>query len=123
MDAERLGDPKCNAGVATGRLPDKVRDIGGDVPTRAKEIGVNDHLLGPLGDAGIESLRDGRLPQLHVRVMYDVQAKTLPHHPGELLQEIVRFLSAAAVIDDEKGPLQWIPPFLRKKPPPCPSLD
>ena len=114
MDAQRLGDPKCNAGVATGRLPDKVRDISGDVATGAKEIGVNDHLLGPRGNAGIEPLRDGRLAQLHVRVMYDVQAKSLPHHPGEPLQEIIRFLSAAAVIDDEKALLQWVPPFLRK---------
>lgn len=89
MDAQRLGDPADDPGVTTGRLLDKLRKVGRGVTPRSKEVRVYCHLLGPIGDAGIEPLLHSRFLKLHVGVVNDAQAETLSHHPRDLTEKLV----------------------------------
>ena len=103
VDAQWFGDPEGDAGVAVGRLLHEGWDICGDVAPWPEEIRVYDDLLSSIGHAGVKPLLNGRLPQLHMGVVDDAQAKAILHHLSNLFEEIVRFLAAAAVIDDEEG--------------------
>jgi hypothetical protein len=50
---------------------------------------VYDHLLCPIGDAGIKALLNSRLHQLHVSIVNDAQAEALPHHLCDLTEKLV----------------------------------
>jgi hypothetical protein len=89
MDAQRLGDPTGDPGVPAGRLLDKGGNAGGDVMPWPKEVRVYDYLLCPIGDAGIKSLLNSRLHQLHVSIVNDAQTEALPHHLCDLTEKLV----------------------------------
>jgi len=100
--AQGLGDDVLDAWVRRRGFGDHVREVLRDMSARCQHKGMGDHDRRTLLDASPESVLNRRFGKLHVGDLDDaIVVHSGLHHLGNVLDQLVRVVASAAVVDQK----------------------